>query len=81
MDIDTIPCDMYVDISGVDCALPDSKLTDAVSVLEAGKSLLAVCAKELLKTDIVEYCNAMNLNLAERGETEREFYFLIKKGG
>lgn len=79
MDIGAIPCDMYVDISSEDCTLPESKLTDAVSVLETGMSLLAVSAKELLITDVAEYCNQMNLELVDRGETEREVYFLIKK--
>ena len=79
MDIGSIPCDMYVDISGLDCGAPFSKLAEAVEVLEAGKVLMAVTQKEAMQSDIPAYCRQMNLELVDQGEDGQQFYFLIRK--
>ena len=41
MSLDSIPCDLFVDISGTDCAVPFSKLSDALEVLQQGQTLMA----------------------------------------
>jgi TusA-related sulfurtransferase len=79
MDTDSIPCDMYVDISGLDCGAPFSKLAEAVEVLEDGKVLMAVTQKEAMVSDVPSYCRQMNLELVGQGEDDQQFYFLIKK--
>ena len=79
MDIGSIECNMYVDISGLDCAVPFSKLAEAVEALEPGMKLLAVTQKEAVKSDVPAYCRQMNLDLVEQGEDGEQYYFLIKK--
>ena len=79
MDIGTIACDLYVDISGINCALPMSKLAEAVNALEAGKVMLAVSAKEAMQADVPGCCKQMNLELFDHGETDEQYYFLIRK--
>jgi len=70
---------MYVDISGLDCALPFSRLNDALEVLEVGKVLMAVSRKQALQSDIPAFCRQKNLALLEQGEAEGQYYFLIRK--
>ena len=79
MDTDSIPCDMYVDISGLDCGAPFSKLAEAIEVLEDGKVLMAVTQKDAMVSDVPAYCRQMNLELVGQGEDGEQFYFLIKK--
>ena len=79
MDTDSIPCDMYVDISGQDCGAPFSKLAEAIEVLEDGKVLMAVTQKEAMQSDVPSYCRQMNLELVGQGEEGEQFYFLIRK--
>ena len=79
MDIGSIPCDMYVDISGLDCGAPFSKLSEAIEVLESGRVLMAVTQKEAMQSDVSSYCRQMNLELVDQGEDGEQFYFLIKK--
>lgn len=76
--IDSIACDLYVDISGADCAVPFSKLSDALDVLLPEKTLLAASKKQALQSDIPAFCRLRNLRLVEQGETDGMFYFLIK---
>ncbi len=79
MDIGSVACDMFVDISGQDCAAPSSKLSEAIEVLAAGKVLMAVAQKEVMQSDVPAYCQQMNLELLDQGEDDQQFYFLIKK--
>ena len=79
MENDSIPCDMYVDISGADCGAPFSKLAEAIEVLEDGKVLMAVSPKGAMVADVPDYCQQMNLELVGQGEDGDQFYFLIKK--
>ena len=76
--IDSIACDLYVDISGTDCAVPFSKLNDALDVLLPGQTLMAVSKKETLKSDIPAFCRLRDLQLVQQGEVDGMFYFLIK---
>jgi len=78
MSIDSIPCDLFVDISGTDCAVPFSKLNDALEVLLPGQTLMAVSKKQALQNDIPAFCRQRNLQLVDQGEVEDQFYFLIK---
>ena len=78
MSLDTIPCDLYVDISGADCAVPFSKLSDALEVLKVGQTLMAVSAKQALQSDIPAFCRLRKLQLVEQGEADEMYYFLIK---
>ena len=77
MSLDSIPCDLFVDISGTDCALPFSKLSDALEVLLAGQTLMAVSGKQALVSDIPAFCRQRNLQLLDQGEMDEMFYFLI----
>ena len=79
MSLDSIPCDIFVDISGTDCAVPYSKLNDALDVLQPGQSLLAVSMKQALQSDIPAFCRQQDLQLIDQGEMDDQFYFLIKK--
>jgi len=79
MNLDSIPCDIFVDISGTDCAVPFSKLNDALDVLQSGQSLLAVSGKQALQNDIPAFCRQRDLQLIDQGEVGDQFYFLIKK--
>ena len=79
MDMDSQPCDMFVDISGDDCNAPDSKLGEALEVLEAGRVLMAVSQKQAMFFDVPSYCRQMNLELVGQGDDGEQFYFLIKK--
>lgn len=79
MDIGSIECSMYVDISGSDCAAPSSKLSEAIAALEPSMKVLAVAKKEAMISDVPAYCQQMNLELLEKGEDDQQFYFLIKK--
>jgi len=78
MNIDSIACDLYVDISGTDCAVPFSKLNDALDALLPGQTLLAVSRKQALQSDIPAFCRQKNLQLLDQGENGDEFYFLIQ---
>lgn len=78
-DIESMQCDMYVDITGLDCSAPFSKLTEAVEALSAGKTLLAIAKKSNLQSDIPEYCRQMQLELMEQGEDNEQYYFLIRR--
>lgn len=78
-DVGSIQCDMYVDISGLDCGAPFSRLTEAVDALEPGRKLLAVTQKVAMKSDVPAYCRQMNLILEEQGEDNDQYYFLIRK--
>ncbi len=79
MSLDSISCDIFVDISGTDCAVPFSKLNDALDVLQPGQSLLAVSRKQALQSDIPAFCRQRELQLIDQGEMDNQFYFLIKK--
>ena len=78
MSIDSIPCDLFVDISGTDCALPFSKLNDALDVLLPDQILMAVSAKQALQSDIPAFCRQRKLQLVDQGEMDGMFYFLIR---
>jgi TusA-related sulfurtransferase len=78
MSLDAIPCDLYVDMSGTDCAVPFSKLSDALEVLLPGQTLMAVSKKQALQSDIPAFCHAHNLQLIEQGEMDDMVYFLIQ---
>ncbi len=78
MSLDSIACDLYVDISGTDCAVPFSKLNDALDALLPGQTLLAVSRKQALQNDIPAFCRQKNLQLLDQGENGGEFYFLIQ---
>lgn len=78
MSLDSIPCDLFIDISGTDCAVPFSKLNDALEVLLPGQTLMAVSKKQALQSDIPAFCRQRNLQLAGQGEMDDQFYFLIK---
>ena len=77
MSLDSISCDLFVDISGTDCALPFSKLNDALEVLLPGQTLMAVSRKQALQSDIPAFCRQRNLQLIDQGEMDGMFYFLI----
>jgi len=77
MSIDSLPCDIYVDISGTDCAVPFSKLNDALAILQAGQTLLAVSKKQALQNDIPAFCRQRNVQLLDQGEIDGQLYFLI----
>ena len=77
MSPDPIPCDLFVDISGTDCAVPFSKLNDALEALLPGQTLMAVSGKQALRNDIPAFCRQRDLQLVEQGEMENKFYFLI----
>ena len=79
MDIASIPCDMYVDVSATDCSLPDSKFSDAVNAMDAGKMLLAVSEKSSLQADVPACCRLMKLELVDQGEADGQYYYLIRK--
>lgn len=78
MSLDSIPCDLFVDISGTDCAVPFSKLSDALEVLQPGQTLMAVSTKQALLTDMPDFCTQRNLRLVDQGEVDDMFYFLIQ---
>lgn len=78
MSLDSIPCDLFVDISGTDCAVPFSKLNDALEVLLPGQTLMAVSKKQALQSDIPAFCRQRELQLVDQGEIDDMFYFLIK---
>ncbi len=79
MSLDSIPCDLFVDISGADCEVPFSKLNDALEVLLPGRTLMAVSKKQALHSDIPGFCRQRNLQLVDQGELDGQFYFLIKQ--
>ncbi len=81
MNLDSIPCDFFVDISGTDCAVPFSKLNDALEVLQPGQTLMAVSGKQALLSDIPAFCRQRNLQLIDQGEMDDMFYFLISLQG
>jgi len=78
MSLDSIPCDLFVDISGSDCAVPFSKLNDALQILLPGQTLMAVSKKQALLSDIPAFCRQRDLQLVDQGEIDDMFYFLIK---
>ena len=78
MSLDSIPCDLFVDISGSDCALPFSRLNDALEVLLPAQTLMAVSTKQALQSDIPAFCRQRNLQLVDQGEMDEMYYFLIK---
>ena len=79
MSLDSIPCDLFVDISGTDCAVPFSKLNDAILVLLPGQTLMAVSKKQALKSDISAFCRQRNLQLLDQGELDEQVYFWINR--
>lgn len=81
MNLDAIPCDLFVDISGVDCAAPFSRLSDALEVLQPGQTLLAVSMKQALQSDIPAFCRQRDLQLVDQGEVDDQLYFLIRLSG
>jgi len=81
MSLDSIACDIFVDISGADCALPFSKLNDALQILLPGQTLMAVSKKQALLNDIPAFCRQRKLQLVDQGEMDEMFYFLIQLHG
>jgi len=79
--MNSIACDLYVDISGTDCAAPNSRLNDALQVLLPGQTLMAVSKKQALQSDVPAFCQQQNLQLVDQGEDNGMLYFLIKTGG
>jgi TusA-related sulfurtransferase len=79
MDISSIACDMYVDISGPDFGKPFTKLTKSVEALEPGKILLAVTKAVAMQNEVPAYCRQMNLKLIEQLEHKGTYYFLMRK--
>lgn len=79
MSLDSIPCDLFIDISGSDCNLPSSKLHDALEVLLPGQTMMAVSANHALLSDIPAFCSQHSLELVERGDMDDMFYFLIRR--
>ena len=77
--IESIACDLYIDISGSDCSAPFSKLTDALDVLLYGQTLMAVSKNQAIQSDITEFCRLRDLQLVQQGEIDGMFYFLIKR--
>lgn len=78
MGLYSIPCGLFVDISGTECAVPFSKLNDALQVLSPGQTLMVVSKKQALKSDVPAFCRQRNLQMVEQGESDEQFYFLIK---
>jgi len=78
-DFDAIACDLFVDISGTDCAVPFSRLDDGLEVLQPGQTLLAVSKKQALQGDIPAFCRQRGLTLLQQGETAEGYYFLIQR--
>ncbi|MBT8134931.1 MAG: hypothetical protein KJO03_10510 [Gammaproteobacteria bacterium] len=78
MSLDSIPCDLFVDISGADCELPSSKLNDALEVLLPGQTLMAVSGKQALLSDIPVFCAQHGLQILDSGEMDDMIYFLIR---
>ena len=78
MSLDSIPCDLFVDISGSDCAQPSSKLNEALEVLQPGQTLMAVSGKQALLSDIPSFCRQRELQLVDQGEKDNMYYFLIR---
>lgn len=78
MSLESIPCDLFVDISGSDCALPSSKLNEALEILQPGQTLMAVSGKQALLSDIPAFCRQRDLQLADQGEMGEMLYFLIR---
>ena len=78
MSVDSIPCDLFVDISGTDCTAPSSKLSEALEVLQPGQTLMAVSQKQSLVSDIPAFCLQRGLRLSDQGEMDDMFYFLIQ---
>jgi TusA-related sulfurtransferase len=76
--MNSIACDLYVDISGTDCAAPSSKLNDALEVLLPGQTLMAASKKHEMQCDVTAFCRHRNLQLFDQGEVDDMFYFLIK---
>jgi len=76
--MNSIACDLYVDISGTDCAAPNSRLNDALQVLLPGQTLMAVSKKQALLSDVPAFCQQQNLLLVDQGEVDDMLYFLIK---
>jgi len=73
-----MPCDIFVDISGTDCAVPFSKLNDALEALQPEQTLMAVSKKQALQSDIPAFCRQRNLKLLDQGEVDGRFYYLIR---
>jgi TusA-related sulfurtransferase len=78
MAMDSIPCDLFVDISGNDCAEPDSRLAEALQALQPGQTLMAVSRKQALLNDIPAICEQRSLQLVDSGETGDQYYYLIR---
>jgi len=78
MSVDSIPCDLFVDISATDCEAPSSRLNDALEVLQPGQTLMAVSQKQALVSDIPAFCRQRELLLTDQGEMDDMFYFLIQ---
>jgi len=74
-----ILCDCYVDINGLDCAVPFAKLNEALAALAAGQTLMATSWKQALQRDIPAFCRQKNVSLVEQGKTDGQYYFMIRK--
>ena len=79
--MNSIACDLYVDISGTDCMAPFSKLSDALEALLPGQTLMAVSKKEALQCDIPAFCSFHTLQLVDQGEVDDMLYFLMQVQG
>jgi tRNA 2-thiouridine synthesizing protein A len=79
MKIESLVYDVYVDISGLDCGVPLSRLTQAITVLEPGQRILAVTQKAAMQSDVPAYCRQRGLELVSQGEENGKFYFLISR--
>ena len=76
--MNSLACDLYVDISGTDCAAPFSKLSDALEVLLPGQTLLAVSKKQALQCDVPAFCRQYGLQLVDQGEVDDMLYFSMQ---
>ena len=76
MSLDSIPCDLFVDISGTDCALPSSKLVMHWKYVTRTDPDGGI-RKAGIRQRYPRFLPSAEIAAAGSGEMDEMFYFLI----
>jgi tRNA 2-thiouridine synthesizing protein A len=71
---------ILVDCTGLRCPQPVIRIKRALSKLEAGKQILAICTDELAAIDVPHFASAFGHGLVSQKREAEKLYFVIEKG-
>ena len=74
-----LPHDREVDARGLNCPLPVLRTKKALNDMASGQSLRVLATDPGSVRDFIAFAKQTGNELVEHGETEGEFWFLLKR--